>query len=349
LPEGARLILVAFDVDLPEFPTGFRAQWIRLPYRSEVRLGLWEFPGLIRTTGATVFIRPADKIGRHYSVPTLTVCHDLNPLIWQTQPRRPFFRRAIENVWEQMRGRGLRHSARVICNSEFVRSAAIRHFGLAEEKTAIGYCGVDRRIVDLAASTKVAQVLYRLETKHFLLAFATGDEREGFRVLPDLWAAARQAGYEGKMVVAGFTKEMPYAQELRRAFQSRSLLDSVVFLPFFGEDKLADLAGLYRAADFYLETSRHEGFGMQLVEAMACGTTCFSSGRGALEEIGGRFPLKLDIDSPAVAGATVAAAAKSGLHLRDNHDQIAHALAYDWKDTCGKVVDFARENLDGSG
>jgi glycosyltransferase involved in cell wall biosynthesis len=345
LPQRVRLILVAFRVELPEFPAGFRGQWLTIPYHAEVRLGLWEFPRLIQSTGASVFIRPAEKIGRRYAVPTLTVCHDLNPMIWAAKPPRTRYRRLLDGWWELMRGQGLRHSARVICNSEFVRTAAVRHFGLAREKTSLGYCGVDRRILELAASTDATAVRDKLGTAGFLLAFATGDEREGFRILPELWAAARQAGYRGKLVVAGVKQDEAYAIDLRHAFNRSGEADSVVLLPFLGEDKLAELAGLYRAADFYLETSRHEGFGMQLVEAMACGTTCFSSGRGALDEIGGGFPLRLDIDSPTAAGAAVAAAARVGDHQRDNRDQVAHALTFDWKDTCGKVVEFVRENL----
>ncbi len=41
---------------------------------------------------------------------------------------------------------------------------------------------------------------------------------------------------------------------------------------------------------------------MQLIEAMACGTTCFSSGRGALEEVSGGFALPLNINDPKAAG-----------------------------------------------
>jgi glycosyltransferase involved in cell wall biosynthesis len=348
LPENARLVLVSFQGDLPAFPQGFRGQWKRLPYRSEFRLGLQCFPQLIRDTGAGVFIRPADKIGWRYSVPTLTVCHDINPLIWAAQPSRSWRRKAIEWIWEFFRGRALRQSDLVICNSEFIRKAAVQRFGLLPEKTSVGYCGVDRRIPELAGQADRSAVRERVGAECFLLAFATGDEREGFRILPELLASARKAGYPGKLVVAGMNYAADYARELQRDFSSKGVSDSVCFFPFLGEERLIDLAGLYGSADFYLETSKHEGFGMQLVEAMACGTTCFSSGRGALAEIGRDFPLPLDIDSPTAAGQAVAAAWQTGQHRRDNAAQVAHALSFDWDDTCNQVVRFAREHLKGA-
>lgn len=345
LPGNARLLLVAFAGDLPDFPEGFRGDWLRLPYRSEVRLGLWEFPRLLHDTGANVFIRPADKIGRRYAVPTLTVCHDVNPLIWAVQPSRPWSRRMIDRIWERLRGRALRESDHVICNSEFIRQAVVRHFGLASNRTSVGYCGVDPRIPRLAGASHLATVRRKIGADQFLLTFATGDEREGFGILPEFWSATRQAGYPGKLVVAGVKEGANYACRLRQEFQSAGSVDSVVFLPFLGEEQIGELAGLYGAADFYLETSRHEGFGMQLLEAMACGTTCFSSGRGALTEIGGGFPLVLAIESPLVAGTAVAAAWRAGAHRRDNSAQVAHAQAFNWEDTCTQVVRFARENL----
>ena len=345
LPAEADLMLAVFDAALPDFPPDFRGRLIRLPYRSELRLGLVEFPRLIRQTRAKVFIRPADKIGCHYQVPTLTVCHDVNPLIWAAQPSRPWRRKMIEPVWEIFRGRALRASDRVICNSQFIRVAAARHFGLAAGRTSVGYCGVDRRIPELAKATHPADFRQQMGIGHFLLVFATGDEREGSNMLPELWQATRAAGYPGQLVIAGIKEGAAYAEALRKAFQPAGGAGTVIYRPFLGEEKLAELAGLYRAADFYLETSRHEGFGMQLVEAMACGTTCFSSGRGALTEVGGGFPLPLDIENPAAAGQAVGAAWREGLHMRDNTDQVTHALTFNWVDTGRQVVQFAREHL----
>lgn len=341
MPAGGRLMIAVFDGILPAFREGFLGEFIRLPYSSELALGLRVFPRLLVDAGADAFIRPADKIGTRYGVPTLTVCHDVNPMIWAVQPARPIKRRLIDGCWEFLRGRALRCSERVVCNSEFIRDAATRQFHLDPGKTEVGYCGVDPRIPELASAAAAGAMRQRIDKQGFLLAFATGDEREGYDILPQLWAAARNCGYPGSLVIAGLKDDLPYAARLKQAFQAHGVAQYVQFMPFLGEAELPTLAGLYAAADFYLETSLHEGFGMQLVEAMACATPCFSSGRGALLEVGGGYPLALDIANPAAAGMAVTAAWQRGEHRRDHTAQVSHATRFDWSEARKAVVDFA--------
>jgi glycosyltransferase involved in cell wall biosynthesis len=342
LPKETDLVVVVFEGELPDFPPGFRARFHRIPFSYEVTLGLWVFPRLIRDLGASVFIRPADKIGRRYAVPTLTVCHDLDSMIFAHLTKRSVGRRMLDWFWIKLRGHGLRQSDKVVCNSKFIQEAAIADYRLSPEKTSVGYCGVDARIFDLADKTDRQEVKAALKTNAFVLAFATGDEREGFDILPNLWQAAKRAGYPGKLVVAGVSETAGYTKELKDAFRDHGVSEEVIVIPFLGEGELKRLVGLYSAADFYLETSRHEGFGMQLVEAMACGTPCFSSERGALKEVGGGFPLVLEIDNPADAGKALANAWHTGLHKRDNTASKNWARGFSWGSACVQVVDFSR-------
>lgn len=345
LPEEVGLHLLVFDKELPSFPVGFRGIFHPISYCSELAVGFKRIPRMLKEYPNSLLIRPADKIGKNYRVPTLTVCHDVNPLIWEAQPKRSVRRRLVDAAWERLRGDGLRHSETVVCNSRFIQEAAIRHFGLRREKTTLGYCGVDPRIPRLAAMTDLNFVRARYGGNGFLLTFATGDEREGYQILPELWSAAKKAGYPGGLVVAGVKYEHAYSSALTADFQSLGVMESVHLLPFLGEEELQELAGIYAASDFYLETSRHEGFGMQLVEAMACGTTCFSSGRGALEEIGGGYTIPLAINSPSEAGEAIAAAWGTGEHQRDNRSQVEHALSFDWSQATETIQSWVMKRL----
>jgi glycosyltransferase involved in cell wall biosynthesis len=130
-----------------------------------------------------------------------------------------------------------------------------------------------------------------------------------------------------------------YAAELRGQLVARGLVEGRDFLfeSFLGDNRFQQLVDLYSAADFYLELSLHEGFGMQLVEAMACGTTCISSSRGALPEIGNKYVRFVDpLDIESVSSAIAKAYAESA-HERNNAEQVKYTRKFSWDET-SKVV-----------
>jgi glycosyltransferase involved in cell wall biosynthesis len=343
LPPDWQMTIVTFDWELPTFPNCFRGTFIQIPYKSDLELGLRYFPGLIRALRPTVFVRPRESIGLNYPLPTVTICHDLNELIWPYQPPRSLARRIFDYLCQQLRIYALRQSDLVICNSEFVRDQAAKHYRIAPGKIQIGYCGVDPRFYELAPQVPLQQVQKRYGGQGFLLTFATGDYRENFTILPALLAHLKHLGYPGALVIAGVKEQAGYAKALIADLTNLNLKrDQDYFIePFLGEDRFVDLVSLYTAVDFYLELSLHEGFGMQLAEAMACGTTCISSGRGALDEIGGQWVIKVDSTSPEATADAVYRAWQSKRHLAENFTQVEYIqTAFSWKQVGKHLVDF---------
>jgi glycosyltransferase involved in cell wall biosynthesis len=102
-------------------------------------------------------------------------------------------------------------------------------------------------------------------------------------------------------------------------------------LGFISQD---ELPALYRGAEVFVYPSRFEGFGIPVVEAMACGVPCVVSSHPSLDEASGDAAVRADPDSPeALAeGIKRAVAQRDDLVTRG----LAHAQRFDWVET-GRV------------
>ena len=158
-------------------------------------------------------------------------------------------------------------------------------------------------------------------------------------MLPAIAQKLKEFEVQACLLIAGIRNSSPYVAELLARFAELGLLEGKHFVleTFLGADRFSDLVSLYTAADFYLELSLHEGFGMQLAEAMACGTTCVTSPNGALAEVSGGYGVFIDPGSSENIAGALKTSYDQKLHLRDYHEQVAYTRKFSW-DSMGEVV-----------
>jgi len=118
-----------------------------------------------------------------------------------------------------------------------------------------------------------------------------------------------------------------------------SLLDQDVILVSLGAGGLGyvpdhELPALYRGAEVFVYPSRFEGFGIPVIEAMACGVPCVVSSHPSLDEACGDAALRADPDSPEEFAAGIARALAEREHLARRG--VEHASRFSWLET-GRV------------
>ena len=348
LPEDWSIQIMATPQAPGLFAANCRASFSLTPEGSEIKRALWGVPNQLRRLRPQIFLKTDETSARLIGIPTVTVCHDVDVLIHQAQGvYRSALRRRIDGFVQFLRRQTLRASDCVVCNSEYIREAVHTHYGVAREKTAVGYCAVDPGFYEFSQLTDRAAVCQRYGVTGYVLAFATGDPRENFILYPALAARLRELGIETCLVVGGIRDyRPPYKDQLRADFLALGLVEGrhFIFENFLGSARFRDLVDLYTAADLYVDLSSHEGFGMQLVEAMACGTTCISSRGGAYEEVGDKYVLFVDPTNVNEIALRIKAAYENGLHQAKNCDQVQYTYRFSW-DEAGRVIAEALQEV----
>jgi glycosyltransferase involved in cell wall biosynthesis len=106
----------------------------------------------------------------------------------------------------------------------------------------------------------------------------------------------------------------------------------------------ADLPGVYADADLLLMPSLHEGFGLPLLEAMACGTPVIASNQGSLPEVVGDVGLLVeatDVEGIAAAAERLLTDAEVRADLRKRG--LERARAFTWERTARETLAVYRQ------
>jgi hypothetical protein len=184
----------------------------------------------------------------------------------------------------------------VFTNSEFTASDVVERLGLPRERLRVAYPGVDDA--------------YTQEGERYDLG------------RPYVFTTATEDWRKNRLVVE----------------QAVALLDDLELISL-GRERSGfvspgELPALYRGAEVFVYPSRFEGFGMPVIEAMACGVPCVVSSHPSLDEACGNAAVRADPESPEefAAGIHRALDERETLVARG----LAHAARFDWKET-GRV------------
>jgi glycosyltransferase involved in cell wall biosynthesis len=279
-----------------------------------------------RQAGASLSFTPAPEgyLGRQ-TIPQVVMVHDLRPI---SHPERSlqslYFRAWVPPL--------LRSCQRVITNSQFTASEIGRHTGLAASRISVVPLGYDDQLFRPASTRSPRQVPSVLAGLRgpYLLHLGQAYPHKNLERLIRAFAQVVPDHPELNLVLAGkpHGSETPRLQGLVETLQLQNRVRFVAYVPY---EQLADL---YRGALALAYPSLWEGFGLPVLEAMACGTPVLTSfGSGTQEVAGDAALLVKPTDTGAIAEALAALASRPSLHDELRRRGLARAAGFSWKRT----------------
>jgi len=197
----------------------------------------------------------------------------------------------------------------VIAVSAATRQDLIDLYHTPPEKITVLHHGVAPQFQPIADSAQLARVRhkYNLGDRPFVLSVSTIQPRKNYRRLIQAFAQIDDAY---SLVLAGgkgWGFDDIFADVVHLGLKDR------VHFPGFIAD--ADLPALYNAASLFIYPSLYEGFGLPILEAMACGTPVVAGSQSSLPEVVGEAGLLVDpYNVDAIAAAILRVLAEPDLH-----------------------------------
>jgi glycosyltransferase involved in cell wall biosynthesis len=269
------------------FPLNFR--YARAPLTERALVTIWQRFGLplpveLFVGGTDVFYSPDFVLPPSRAKRKILTVHDLS---FKRVPET-----AVPSLKWYLEGavpRAVKRADLIFADSDATRADLIELFGAAAERVQTLYSGVE----DLFRPVTDAEVLRAVRCRHaltkpFILSVGTIEPRKNLVRLIEAYSRLRQI-VDLDLVIAGGRGWM--YDQIYRSPEEFGVGRNVRFLGYVPE---ADLPALYSLATLFVYPSLYEGFGLPVLEALACGAPVITSDNSSLPEVAGDAAILVD-------------------------------------------------------
>lgn len=276
---------------------------------------------------ALLFI-PAHVLPLSCPVPAVVTVHDLG---FRYEPNtHPWQQRWYLELGTRWSAWKARH---IITPSETTKNDLIRFYRLPAERITVIHHGIDTQFFRRTPEEcEAVRQRYALR-KPFLLHVGTMQPRKNLLALLEAFQLLARQDEELELVLVG--KRGWLAKPIEKVLAMSPFRERVRWLGYVADD---DLPALYSAADVFVFPSLYEGFGLPVLEALACGTPVVTSNRGALAEIAGPA-LQCDPTDPAAIAQAVRMAREPIERANFAVHGPQHAREFSWERATQQTLD----------
>ncbi len=273
---------------------------------------------------------------------TLVTIHDLIPLVLPAYRGGPLVR-----LYTALVTTAARRAHFILTDSQASRQDIRKHLHVPDNRVRVVYLAAApyyRPVSDTAALHSVHQK-YRLPER-FVLWLSSFDVRKNAAALLHAYTwVAHALGDAYPLVMAGNVpaRDTPLFPDPRRIAVELGIATIVLYPGFIAEE---DKPAVYSAATAFVYPSRYEGFGLPVLEAMACGTPVVTSNTTSLPELVGDAAFQVSPgDTRSMGAAIIALCVDESLREELRCRGLARAATFTWQRTASATLDAYRQLL----
>ena len=279
-----------------------------------------------------VLFVPAHVLPLYCPVPAVVTVHDLGYLHYP-EAHRPFDRRYLH--WTTRRHSRVAH--RIIADSLATRQDLVDFYGADPARIRVVYLGRDENLARVTDTKTIAQAKagYHIQGDYLLYLGTLHPRKNLARLIEAFHTATGTLQNEDlKLVIAG--KRGWLYDDIFAQVRRLSLTDRVIFPGYVAE---AVKPALLSGALAYVFPSLYEGFGLPVLEAMACGVPVLTGNGSSLPEVAGQAALLVDPHSADdIAAGLVKLITNADLRRRLVEQGYRQIEAFSWQKAAAEVL-----------
>lgn len=184
--------------------------------------------------------------------------------------------------------KGIKEAEHIIAISKYTKSEIVEKLGVSSDSITVVYNGVDHH----AFKPNVGKEDYKIKDRHsngrnYLLFVGSEQPRKNVLKIIEAYSVLKQKyGYDGVLLKVGGAEGSVYR---KRTIAHIKKLGLVLGRDIIIRENVSKstLAAIYRNADLLIFTTLKEGFGLPVLEAMACGCPVVATNCSSIPEVGG--------------------------------------------------------------
>jgi len=290
----------------------------------------WRVPALLREQRATLYHSAYYLMPFWVGVPTLLTVYDLIPLLYPhyfTAPQRLVFYTAHLLA--------LRVARVVLAISEATKRDVRRVFGVPAHKIVVTPLAADPQFYPRpAAEVNALRQQYGLPDDYLLYVGSNKPHKN----LARLVQAYLQLPNDAPQLVIGGHWDARYPEARQRAGENPRI-------KFVGPLPDAHLPALYSGARLFVFPSEYEGFGLPVLEALACGAPVVCSNTSSLPEVAGDAALTCDPTQVAAIQTALNTALNRSALTEARQQALARAAQFSWGRVAEQTAQVYRQTL----
>ena len=270
------------------------------------------------------------------SVPFTLTCHDLIPLVLHRQylPPIPYW----SKLYGAIQRSRYRRASRVLAVSHATKRDVCERLSIDPARVDVVWHGVDHELFNLREEPNERAGLDAIVggSGPYVLYLGAGDPRKDLNTLLAAFAESKLRR-EARLVLAG---NLGKDRTRQLSAQARKLRveNAIQFAGYVPE---ALVPALYRQATVHAFLSSYEGFGLPVIEALACGAPTITSTGSSLDEVAGDGALIVPCgDQAALLGALDSAAYDSERRTELKQRGLARAATFTWRKCAEQTIAF---------